>query len=119
MNAGAEASTDRVKIVAAAVASDDACKGKAGLALSLLADDDFAELNGNALVKLIGKTAVDGAEASGGDLEAGARADMKAALAEQQNSGLDANGSPQPSTQASTSAVWDKAIARVFPGAPA
>lgn len=114
----AEASDNRVKVVAAAVATDDACKGKAGLALQMLADDDFAELSGNALVKLIGKTATEGAEASGADPEAAARDEMKAALAAQGNSSVDANGggAPKAGSEANTSAMWDHAIKLNNPG---
>lgn len=108
----ASASDDRVKIVAAAVENDDACKGKAGLALQMLADDDFAGLNGNALVKMIGKTSVEGAEASSADPEAGARAEMKDALAKQGNSNIDANGSaPKAGQNNSSVAIWDQASA--------
>lgn len=115
----AAADADRVKAVAAAVESDPACQGKAALALQMLADDDFAGLNAAGLVKLIGKTPVDGAKASEADPEAAAREEMKAALSDQNNSNLDANGGTAPANPANSSAVWDKAIARVFPGAPA
>ncbi len=111
----ANAADDRVKIVAAAVAGDDACKGKADLALSMLADDDFAGLSGNALVKLIGKTPVEGASASSADLEAGARAAMKDALAQQGNSKIDAGGSASKSSEtAAAASVWGTAIANEF-----
>lgn len=63
-NASAAATDDRVKAVAAAVASDDACKGKADLALAMLADDDYASLSAAGIVKLLGKTPAIGASAS-------------------------------------------------------
>ena len=112
---GAEASTDRVKAVADAVANDPACKGKAELALSMLADDDFAGLSASGIVKLLGKTPVSGASANDADADAAARAEMQAALAETTNSNIDANVPPAGSAQANSTSVWDKAIARVCP----
>lgn len=111
----AGASTDRVKAVAAAVASDPACKGKAELALSMLADDDFAGLSASGIVKMLGKTPVPGASANDADADAAARAEMQAALAETTNSNIDANVPPAGGSQANSSSVWDKAIARVCP----
>lgn len=73
---------DRVKVVAAAVATDAACKGKAALALSMLADDDYAGLSGAAMVKLIGKAPVETAAAA--DPEDAARADLRRNLAAEQ-----------------------------------
>ena len=81
----AAASDDRIKVVAAAVENDDACKGKASLALQMLADDDYAGLNGAAMVKLLGKTNIEGAAASA-DVEGEDRAAMQAALKSQDNS---------------------------------
>lgn len=112
----AEASDDRVKIVAAAVENDDACKGKASLALQMLADDDYAGLNGSALVKLIGKTPIEGASASL-DGEEAARAEMKSVLQSQNGSNIAPNASAAPGQSANSTSVWDKAIARVCPGA--
>jgi hypothetical protein len=103
---------ERVKAVAAAVATDETCKGKAGLALDLLADDEFAGLSASGIIKMLGKGSASEAEA---DPEAGARAEMKSALASQNNSGIEANGGTKQADQAGTAAVWDKAIARVFP----
>lgn len=112
---GAEASTDRVKAVADAVANDPACKGKAELALSMLADDDFAGLSASGIVKLLGKTPVPGANVDDADADAAARAEMQAALAETTNSNIDANVPPAGRAQANSTSVWDKAIARVCP----
>lgn len=108
--AAAAASADRIKVVAAAVASDEACKGKAGLALAMLADDDYATLSGAAMVKIIGKTATADGES---DPEAAQRAVMLAALDETQNSGADASGGNGGGTKANSGAVWDKAVARI------
>lgn len=112
----AAASDDRIKTVAAAVENDDACKGKASLALQMLADDDYAGLNGAAMVKLLGKANIEGAAASS-DLEGDDRAAMKAALKSQDNSNIAPNGSQSQGQDANSTAVWDKAIARVCPGA--
>lgn len=112
----AAASDDRIKVVAAAVENDDACKGKASLALQMLADDDYAGLNGAAMVKLLGKTNTEGAAASS-DLEGDDRAAMKAALKSQDHSSIAPNGSQSQGQEANSTAVWDKAIAKVCPGA--
>lgn len=112
----AAASDDRIKVVAAAVENDDACKGKASLALQMLADDDYAGLNGAAMVKLLGKTNIEGAAASA-DVEGEDRAAMQAALKSQDNSNVVPNGSQSQGQNADSTAVWDKAIARVCPGA--
>lgn len=103
---GANASDGRVKAVAAAVAADGPCQGKTSLALEMLADDDFAGLNADALIKLIGKTPVDGANAA--DADAAARAEMKAALKQSNNSNIDAGSSPAPK-KTSGASVWDDA----------
>lgn len=87
----AKAADPRVKAVAAAVADDDACKGKADLALSMLADDDFASLSASGIVKLLGKAPAH-AQAEPVDPEAAARAEMKAALSNSKNSDIDPNG---------------------------
>lgn len=112
----AAASDDRIKTVAAAVENDDACKGKASLALQMLADDDYAGLNGAAMVKLLGKTNIEGAAASA-DVEGEDRAAMQAALKSQDHSNIAPNGSQSQGQEANSTAVWDKAIAKVCPGA--
>lgn len=115
-DAAASARDPRVAAVAAGVANDDACKGKADLALAMLADDDFAGLSGSALVKMIARTPVHGANASGGDPEAAARAEMKEAIAGNSNSRVDANDGKGSITPTENSAsLWDQAIARVSP----
>lgn len=108
---GAEASTDRVKAVAAAVDTDPACKGKASLALSMLADDEFAGLSASGIVKILGMSDVSDAGANAS--EAVALAEMKAALSETGNSNIEANVPPAGGAAANSNSVWDKAIARV------
>lgn len=105
-----KAGDDRVKAVAAAVANDDACKGKAALALQMLADDDFASLNAAAMVKLIGQTPVEGASA--GDPESAARAEMRDQISKNKNSNVDASASSAPGTE-NHSAGWSKAVAEI------
>lgn len=121
-SADAAASTDRVKAVAAAVATDPNCKGKADLALSMLADDDFAGLNASGLVKLLGKTpaTTSASAAAGADdkSDEAARAAMLAAIDETGNSNIDANAGGKPSGAASATSVWDRAIAKL-PGSKA
>jgi len=117
---GSEASADasataRVKAVALAVATDDNCKGKADLALSMLADDDFNGLSASGLVKLLGKTpATTSTSASSGvDAEEAARAEMRSVIASTSNSNIDANAGGNPSGAVNHSAGWAKATARV------
>ena len=120
--ASANASTDRVKAVAAAVATDPNCKGKADLALSMLADDDFAGLNASGLVKLLGKTPATSSASAAADADdksdAAARAAMLAAIDEAGNSNIDANAGGKPSGAANATAIWDRAIAKL-PGSKA
>lgn len=113
--ASANASTDRVKAVAAAVATDPNCKGKADLALAMLADDDFAGLNASGLVKLLGKTpaTTSASAAAGVDAEAAARAEMKAAINETGNSNIDAGNGGASAAKPNHSAGWARATARV------
>ncbi len=113
--ASANASTDRVKAVAAAVATDPNCKGKAELALAILADDDFAGLNASGLVKLLGKTpaTTSASAAAGVDAEAAARAEMKAAINETGNSNIDAGNGGASAAKPNHSAGWARATARV------
>ncbi len=124
---GSEASADasataRVKAVAQAVASDENCKGKADLALAMLADDDFASVNASGLVKLLGKTPATTSASADADAdeksEAAARATMLAAIEETGNSDINANAGVKPSGAANATAVWDKVIAKM-PGSKA
>lgn len=102
----------RVAAVAAAVANDESCKGKADLALQMLADDDYAGLSASGIVKLLGKSSASSAEA---DPEAAARAEMKAALAETTNSNAAATSGNAPDKAQSAIAPWDKVIAGMNP----
>lgn len=101
----ATASADRIKIVAAAVASDETCKGKAELALSMLADDDFATLSASGIIKIVGASA----SASTSDPDDAARAEMQRAISANANSQIDANGKPGTSAEQSAAGVWDQA----------
>jgi len=102
---------DRVKAVAKAVAEDDTCKGKADVALAMLADDDYATLSASGIVKLVGKQAV----TTVSDPDAAARAEMKDAIGTSANSNLDAMGGGSKGKTEQSASVWDKAIARVSP----
>lgn len=110
---GANAADPRVKAVAAAVANDPACKGKADLALSMLADDDYARLSASGIVKLLGKTAPPSASAA--DPEAAARAEMKAALDETKNSSADANSGGGTDKAKASAGAWDRVYADLSP----
>lgn len=107
--------TARVKAVAQAVATDPNCKGKADLALSMLADDDFAGLSASGLVKLLGKSpATTSASASAGvDAEAAARAEMKDAINATGNSNVDAGNGGASANQPNHAAGWSRATAEV------
>lgn len=106
---------DRLPFIANALANDPDCKGKDALAMAMLADADYANVNASGLVKLLGKTpATSSASASAGvDTEAAARAEMQAAIAEGSNSEIDADAGGKPSTAANATAVWDRVIARM------
>lgn len=104
----------RVKAVAKAVENEENCKGKAALALNMLADDDFANLSAGAIIKLLGQTPLPSVEANE---EASALAEMRSAIAETGNSNVDANAaSGQLDKQKASAAVWDEAIAAAVPG---
>lgn len=104
----AAARDPRIKAVAKAVATNDACKGKADVALSLLADDDFSELSASAIVKMVaGSPAVS-------DPDAAARSEMRAAIASTTNSNVNANDAgSKPDAKAKADSVWDRAFASV------
>lgn len=104
---------ERVKAVAAAVADDGPCKGKADLALAMLADDDYATLSASGIVKLLGKTPA--TTSASADDEASARSAMLAAIAENTNSNVDATGAGKPAKAQGSIAPWDKAIAGMNP----
>lgn len=110
---GASAADPRVKAVAAAVAKDPACKGKADLALSMLADDDYAALSASGIIKLLGKTPA--SSASDTDPEAAARAEMKAALDETKNSSADANSGGGTDKAKASAGAWDRVYADLSP----
>lgn len=116
--APALAADPRIKAVAKAVETDDACKGKADLALSMLADDDYAGLSASGIVKLLGKAPAS-SQAASSDPEASERAAMKAALSANQNSNVDPNGGGNKGGKPSAGAnVWDLAAASNNPGRP-
>lgn len=90
----AAAERARVAAVAKAVAEDKNCQGKADLALSMLADDDYAGLSASGIIKILGKqnstttnAASEGAEMMAqmreqGDIDTGAGGDEIDAAAE-------------------------------------
>lgn len=100
--------SDRVKAVAAAVANDDTCKGKADLALQMLADDDFAQLSASAMVKLLGKAP---ATTSHGSDEDGGKA-MLAAIRAAGNASL-GNADDSAAPQAEANHGWDNIHAEI------
>lgn len=103
----------RMKAVAKAVETTDACKGKAAAALSMLADDDFANLSAGALVKMIGLAP---APDSGENAEDAARSEMRAAIAETTNSDIEPHGgggADKASKAKAASEAWSKVYAEL------
>lgn len=113
--APALAADPRVKAVAEAVSADGPCKGKAEMALSMLADDDYSQLSASGIIKILGKS--QGPSASSEDGEEGARAEMRAALSEAQNSNIDPNGAKgaAPDKAQAASNAWDRVYADLSP----
>lgn len=111
---GAGAADNRIKAVAAAVETDPACKGKAGLALQMLADDDYAGLSASGIVKLLGKQNVAEPACAGADAEAAARAEMRAAIAQTGNSNIDSTATDS-TAKADAGSLWGGVYARTFP----
>jgi hypothetical protein len=114
--ATAKASTgthDRVKFVANAVATDPALKGKAGAAITMLADPDYASVNGAGIVKLLkaGATAtVPTAKDAAAARDKAQRQVMRAAIIETGNSGIAPDGG-RGARSADDSGSWSRVIA--------
>lgn len=94
---------DRVKVVADAVANDPGCKGKAAIAIKMLADPDYANVSGSGIVKMI---------------KAGASADAPTPQGAPHKTSVPAKASAParasaPAPKAASTAVWDKAIASI------
>lgn len=103
---GAKAATER----AVAVMSSEHVAGRTKLAADLLAND---KLSADEIIGILSASAPEKPD----DPEAAARAEMQAAINATGNSSIDANGGGAPSTQKSDSgALWDKAVAKLFPG---
>lgn len=113
---------DRLPYIANALANDPACKGKDALAMAMLADADYANVNASGLVKLLGKTPATTSASAAADADdksdEAARAAMLAAIDETGNSNIDANAGGKPSGAANATAIWDRAIAKL-PGSTA
>lgn len=116
----AKTADERVAAVAAAVESDPACQGKAALALSMLADEDFAGLSASGIIKLLGKSpaTVSAAADTTANADEAAREEMRAAINSTGNSNIEAAGGATPTTAANATAVWDRVIAKM-PGSGA
>lgn len=109
---GIRPSRSKLQIVADAVANDPECHGKAGLALAMLADDDYAAISGAGIVKMLRRAP--GATAQVTDPEAAQRAGMRAALALSSNSRIEPNGGSGARAD-DAAATWDRAIASATP----
>lgn len=108
----ASAADPRIKAVAAAVETDDACKGKAALALQMLADDDYAGLSASGVIKLLGKQNA-GQTVSEADPEAAARAEMRDAIQSTNNSNLDASGGHGGTPASAGQSAWNNVLGRM------
>lgn len=91
---------DRVKVVADAVANDPGCKGKAAIAIKMLADPDCANVSGSGIVKMI---------------KSGASADAPTPQGAPHKTSAFAKASAParasaPAPKAASTALWDKAI---------
>jgi hypothetical protein len=109
----------RLQIVAHAVENDPKCKGKAHLALAVLADDDLAGVNGSGIVKLLQRMP----SSAGNDTDA-IIAEMRAHFdgysqddpngdKSSANHGWDAVHSEMRGKRSATASVWDKAISDI------
>jgi hypothetical protein len=113
--AKAKASTgthDRVKFVAHAVETDPALQGKAGLAIQMLADPDYAGVSGSGVVKLLkagatatAPTAQDVATAR----DQAMRSEMRKAIGSTGNSNVSPDGGSAKSANGGGS--WSRVIA--------
>lgn len=104
---------DRVKFVAHAVATDPACKGKAALAIQMLADPDYANVSGAGVVKLLkaGATAtVPTAKDAAAARDKAQRQVMRAAIIETGNSGIAPEGG-SGAKSANSGGSWSRVIA--------
>jgi len=108
-NASEASATARIKAVAAAVATDDACKGKADLALGMLADDDYAALSASGIVKLLSKQP---ASASTRDGEEDDGRAMLAAMREGAQADLGQGGATPANAAAAENHGWGSAVAK-------
>jgi hypothetical protein len=89
--------TARIK----AVAASENVKGREALALSMLADDDFADMSAAAMIKVLGNT--NKADAAGGD---GAQDVIDAIRGQNANTGVDGEQKPMAEDH---SKGWKKA----------
>lgn len=106
---------DRVKVVAHAVANDPALKGKAALALDMLADDDCANVSANGIVKLLKAGASASPQTAQNMADArdkAMRAEMRAALTSTGNSNIAADGGAG-SQKGKPGGSWSYAIAKI------
>ncbi|QZH75366.1 MAG: hypothetical protein JY451_01700 [Erythrobacter sp.] len=93
----------RIQAVASAVATDKACKGKAELALQMLADDELAGVPASGLVKLL--------QAGGAsDGSVNAQQEMRQAIARSQGIQPPSPAASTAASKAASAAAWDRAI---------
>ena len=107
----------RIQIVADAVANDPACKGKAALAIQMLASDDYASVTGTGIVTLLragasAPTAQNVADAR----DKAMRAEMHAAINSTGNSAISPDGGGSGSQARDP---WASTIARMNGTKPA
>lgn len=105
----------RIQIVAHALANDPALKGKAALALDMLADDDCANVSANGIVKLLKAGASASPQTAQNMADArdkAMRAEMRAAITSTGNSNIAADGGAG-SQKSKPGGSWSYAIAKV------
>lgn len=103
----------RAKALNRAVKTDPALRARASDALNLLANDDYNNLSGGALVKYL---KISGGPVAATDPDSAALEEMRAALSQNRNSNIEADAGPLSRTKSSQAAgVWERAIAKVCP----
>lgn len=90
--------------------------GREKLAATLLGNEN---LSADDIITALAAAPAATTEANANASEDAAREEMRNALGQDQNSGIEANGGGAPSKSEAASSVWDKAIAKTFPNSKA
>lgn len=116
--AGFKAATDRLT----AVMASEHYQGREAAAATLLAKESLFSASAGDVIDILATmpkiepSALLTEEEQREAAEAAGRAEMQAAIAKTSNSDVAAGGGGQPDKKGDADAIWDKAIAKVFPG---